>query len=245
MRSSPRLRDHLSELGFDRPLVWGPFKLKAKRGISRYSTTILLAEFLVLWWLFQVASFQFWLDPATYKWLFTVEQLTQITPGWILSAVSHGLDPFAHLIPNVGMLLLFGGLSEPHLRTRDYLLFFVLTGIVASPLFLLLGAGSGNVAGASAPIFGFAMYGPYHYVRDHQDRLSLGDDSTLRSIFTLWMILLPIGVVIHVILQLLGLQPRGDAAVESHAIGLLAGFLLVYLQPAFLKLPCRDDWWFN
>lgn len=210
--------------------------------VRRYQVTILLAEILVLWWLFQVFSYRLWLNGPTYKWLFTFQQLSQTTPGWFLSIISHALDPFAHLVPNLAMLLVFGALSEPHLKTRDYLIFFTVVGFISSPVHLYLFQETSNVAGASGPIFGFVMYGTYHYVWEHSDRLSFDSDASyFRSVFSIAIFLLPIAAVVMVVLQLLGMWPRGASAVESHALGLFAGFLLVYLQPAFSTLPCREN----
>lgn len=206
-----------------------------------YSITLLLSEILVLWWLFQVFAIRFWITPQTYRWLFTLEQLTHITPGWFLSIISHGLDPFAHLVPTLAMLLVFGALSETHLKTRDYLIFFLVVGFVSSPVHLYLYPQTANIAGASGPIFGFVMYGTYHYVSEHRDRLAFDAEFMPRFVFSVLVIGVPIAATLLVISQLFGVWPRGDSAVESHGLGLLAGFLLVYLQPIFSNLPCKED----
>lgn len=136
--------------------------------LQDYGLTIMLAAVLMVWYVVQLFVWNLY-DDSFFQWLFTFESLTGPTPGWILSTFSHGYP--GHLYYNVGMLLVFGGFAEPHLRRREYLVFFIVVGSAASFVNLVFRPEDAPSVGASGAIYGLVLYSLYHYVRNHDDQL--------------------------------------------------------------------------
>jgi membrane associated rhomboid family serine protease len=212
--------------------------------LRRYRVTLALAAFMLGWYGFQSAVYGRW-SPARLRWLFTVESLGHPTPGWLFSTFSHGFtDPLGHLLPNVGMLVLFGGLAESHLREWEYVAFVVVVGSLASLTSVGIDPTRAPILGSSGAIYGLVTYATLHIVRHHPDRLSLngGDEPTLlraasRSTFTVVVLVLPVAVFCQVAVQVAGLLPSGHSAILAHAVGASLGLLYEYAQPVVGR-PC-------
>lgn len=180
--------------------------------------------------------------PETLQWLFTFESLWPPAPGWILSGISHGFSrPVTHFGVNAFGLLIVGGIAEQHLRRGEYIAFFVITGFLGSIVTAVFRPGDLPTLGASAALYGLLMYSTLHYVRNHEQRLSLvfGTQSVWPGIWqntrTLLVFLIPIVVILQTTTQLIGLSNPGDSAVASHGVGLLAGFLWEYIRAEILR----------
>lgn len=203
--------------------------------IETYSVTLLLALGLVLWFEVQLLVFHYY-SAAAFQWFFTVKSVIPASPGWLLSVISHGTWP--HLGVNAAMLLLFGGLAEPHLGRREYVAFFVGVGTVASLAAVAVRPGNAPLVGASGAVFGFLGYSLYHEARRHDHRLFPGHER-VRGVFRDERALLKVSmigvafplVILQIGLGLTGAVPRGNTAVWSHAFGFFCGVLYEYWQP--------------
>lgn len=235
-----KIRDR-DEIHLRAPLIFWVGKLDGfvgKRQITTYFTI-----FLFFWWVSQHIVFSF-TSLETHQWIFSFESISRPSPGWILSPFSHQLWNPTHIGGNIIGLLIFGGLSEPHLKARYFLGFSILVGLISHPIFHLLFENAGSVVGASAIVFGLIMYGPNHYVRSHDLIWNKPGYSALvvviRNVFRIIIIfLLPAGAVLLTISQIVGLYPRGVTAVEAHATGLICGYLFSIIQPGITRMSCK------
>lgn len=209
--------------------------------LQEYGLTITLATVLIVWYLIQLFVFNLY-DDSFFQWLFTFESVTRPTPGWVLSTFSHGYR--GHLYLNVGMLLVFGGFAEPHLRRREYLLFFIVVGSAASFVNLVFRPEDAPSVGASGTIYGLVSFSLYHYARHHGDQLHPSastqgwfgwERSVLKSVMVSLGFLL---IGLQTLLQLVGILPSGESAVGAHAVGFLCGIVYEYWQPILSERQC-------
>lgn len=83
--------------------------------IRRRRWTLGLACFFVFWHILQLGVLHFVSESAA-RWLFYLQQPPNIvSPGLVLAPVSHSLYTWTHLGANLLILLVTGGLAEPHI----------------------------------------------------------------------------------------------------------------------------------
>lgn len=214
--------------------------------LSNVRLTVSLAILLTLWYLVEWAVLAGTLDVELFQWLFTVESATRPTPGWLLAPLSHSIaHPYGHFVVNITMLLAFGGAAEPHVRDRDYLVFFASVGVATGLIAVTLRPSSAPLNGASGAIFGLSGYTLYHYPRNHYDRLRLDDLEEAGRIDGLWQVTTAIFpavafpyISLLLLFQLVGVLAPGRSAVIAHASGFLLGVLFEFLQPLLSGKPC-------
>lgn len=208
---------------------------------ERHLATVLLSLGLVLWFELQLLVYHFY-SSATFRWLFTVRSVAPTRPGWLLSVVSHGT--WSHLGVNVAMLLVFGGLAEPHLDRREFVAFFLGVGTLSSLAAVAIRPPSAPLVGASGALFGLLGYSLYHEARHHdQDlfpRRRRGDAAPAGVAFLKVAV---VGVVfpaaaLQVALGVAGAVPTGNTAVRTHAVGFLLGVLYEYWRPLLTGRRC-------
>lgn len=221
---------------------------------TRYTVTAILVFFLILWYEIQLLAVGLFDPPKeTIQYWFTMRSITHPTPGWLFAPISHAFPPkYSHLIGNVGIIAVFGGLAERHLSPRSYLAFFIVTGFLGAALHTAnvnLGGELAAVKGASAAAYGLMFYSTYHIAQQHDDELLIGKSvdtgaewMRIMPRFTYsWVVLLvPIWVALHLLMKLTGILSAGDVAVDGHATGALLGVCFVYFQPVMEDLPCWD-----
>lgn len=208
---------------------------------ERYLVTVLLALGLVLWFELQLLVYHFH-SAAAFRWLFTVRSVAPTRPGWLLSVVSHGT--WRHLGVNVVMLLVFGGLAEPHLDRREFVAFFLCVGTVSSLAAVAVRPPHAPLVGASGALFGFLGFSLYHEARRHDHdlfpRRRRGDVVPTELTF---LKVATVGVVfpaaaLQVALGVAGAVPTGNTAVRTHAFGFLLGVLYEYWRPLLTGRRC-------
>jgi membrane associated rhomboid family serine protease len=186
------------------------------------------------------------MDLDIVEWLFSFESVYQVSPGWILSPLAHSLTDPLHIGSNITLLIVYGGLSEQHLRDREFLFMFFFIGIISHPVFHLTFSNASNVLGASAAVAGFVMFGVNHYARSHEMHIYDNGETALWNLVgtpikILVLFIIPIGLVRVTIGQLLGFASRGFTAVEAHASGLFLGYAFSLIIPGVADLPCRNS----
>lgn len=206
-----------------------------KRAIENYGLTLLLAMVFVLTYQIQYLVFELYSEEF-FAWLFTTESIKTPSPGWILSVISHGNLP--HLIFNIGLLLVAGGLSEPHLKRLEYIIFFFITGGLSSLLHIAIWPADAPTVGASGAIFGFIGYSMYHYAQQHPESLFSKESTSgeilreqvnlLRSTYV--VVGFPF-ILLWLLLAIVGIIDTGNATDGTHLFGFLLGILYVYIQP--------------
>lgn len=210
--------------------------------MENHGLTILFAVSFVL--VYQIQRIVFTLYPdSVFVWLFTATSLHEPSPGWLLSSLSHGSPQ--HLAVNAGLLLLTGGISEPHFRKSEYIAFFFGVGGIASLAHISFWPSDAPILGASGAVLAFAGYSMYHYAQQHPDRLlprekpSSGILSTIIDEMKTGYVLLGfVAILSMLILAFFGWVETGEAADGSHLLGFLLGILYVYLQPAVVGRNC-------
>lgn len=224
------------------------FSTEYKDTIEKYRITILLIELLIIWYIGiqHGLAVALNLDVETYRYFFTFEAISQPSPGWVLSGISHGyFYPIRHFAINIIMLAVFGVLSEPHIRDRDYLLLFFGLGVLGSIIQVGLKPESGPVNGSSAAIYALTMIGTIHFIKYHRSSLDIAPSGNLSQTKDIWMrtrslliYIIPIVVPILIALELFGIRNSGMSAVISHGTGLIVGILYVTLQSKISDVPC-------
>ncbi len=206
-----------------------------KSTIENYGLTLLLIMVFVLAYQTQYLVFELYSEEF-FVWLFTTESIETPSPGWILSTISHG--HLLHLIFNTGLLLVAGGLSEPHLKRLEYIVFFFITGGLSSLLHIAIWPADAPTIGASGAIFGFIGYSMYHYAQQHPESL-FSKESTSSGILRKQLNLLKstyvvVGfpfILLWLVLAIVGMINTGDAADGTHLFGFVLGVLYNYVQP--------------
>lgn len=90
--------------------------------IRKRPATTGLAVFFVSWYVIQLAVLHAF-GTGTARWLFFTELperltlTTIVTPGLLLSPLSHDMTTLTHIGGNIGFLLVVGGVSEPYIET--------------------------------------------------------------------------------------------------------------------------------
>lgn len=217
-----------------------------RRGVNdlleNHGLTILFTLSLLLVYELQLIVFSVYPDHV-FVWLFTAESVTSPSPGWILSSLSHG--SLQHLAANASILLLAGGLSEPHFRKSEYIVFFFGVGLIASLAHIAIWPVDAPMLGTSGTAFGFMGYSMYHYAQRHHDRLlpratfSPGLIGHMIEDLKFGYVVLGFPVMSSgLVLALVGVIETGDAADGAHLFGFLLGVLYVYVQPATVGNSC-------
>lgn len=210
--------------------------------LERRVATVLLALGLVLW--FELQLLVYHLSSAdAFRWLFTVESVAPTSPGWLLSVVSHAT--WGHLAVNVAMLLVFGGLAEPHLGRREYASFFIVVGAASTLGAVALRPPNAPLVGSSGAVFGFIGFSLYHLARNHDRDVFVGRDRSRGALADEFAVLriATVGVVfpvaiLQVALGMAGAVPTGNTAVRTHAFGFLLGVLYEYWRPLVTGRRC-------
>lgn len=144
-------------------------------------------------WSLQSGHFRLW-QPLTYMFM-------------------HG--NFSHILVNMFMLWMFGNTMENYWGTRRFLFYYMVCGIGAGLLYMLV-PGINLTVGASGAIYGillaFGMTFPNEYVYLY----------FLMPIKTKWMI---IGMVVIELME--GILVNDGVAHFAHLGGMLIGFLLI------------------
>lgn len=148
-------------------------ELEAHRGQSfntsgwfeRRQLTLVLIAFYWFWYWIQMTIFGAY-GLGTAEWWFYFSNGSfwpgiTISPGILLSTVSHNMESALHLIGNSVALFAIGGFSEPYIRRRGYLTIVLGLGflsiIVANAFSILFGT-EWALAGASGGILALLSY---------------------------------------------------------------------------------------
>lgn len=193
--------------------------------LRRRRATLALAVLLVAWYVVQVAVTARY-GQATAEWLFYFPQ-GALSPGVVLSPLSHHLTRRTHLLANVGVLLAVGLYAEPHLDRR------ILAGLV-------LGGGYASIlianalapltrlwiqAGTSGGVFALVAYAGILFAGRAFDVEETAPAAWVASVTLLATPAVYVGV------QLLSPRPHAGHLVGI-AIGLLVAAVHWYADPA-------------
>jgi membrane associated rhomboid family serine protease len=95
----------------------------------------------------------------TITWLFVAQ--ADPSPAWVLAPLLH--QGIFHLTANIGQLLYFGIIPERKLRTREYIGFLAITGILSIMVEVVrynisgVEGGMAGASGATMAVMGFAV----------------------------------------------------------------------------------------
>lgn len=124
--------------------------------IHRRRMTMGLAVFFVGWYVLQLSILQLFGENVARWWFYFEPPPDAVSPGMLLSPLSHKLDTLTHLGSNLLFLIVAGGVVEPYIG-RDRILILVvglgylgtyLTNITAfiHQLWIVVGASGGVLA---------------------------------------------------------------------------------------------------
>jgi len=184
---------------------------------------------ILLWYVLQIGTLYLGWTVEQWQWLFTTSSFPALSPGLVFAIISHDLPPnVTHLLGNVAFLWLFAGESEQHMRSREVLGFFLATAIVAVTVSTAVTGQS--TLGASGGALAFVSFYSTHLCLAHQDSLDLdvgdynwGEPAALRAYWQVALLLLPIGFIMFMLGQSIGLFPVGRADVVGHLVGITLG----------------------
>jgi len=92
---------------------------------------------------------------SLFQFLFVAQM--QLTPGLLLAPLSHGTF-LTHFLPNIGILLLSGWITESKLETREFLAFVVITaylGTYIQVIYSTITTGDAGTLGFSGAVYAF------------------------------------------------------------------------------------------
>lgn len=192
--------------------------------------TVSIVIALVVFWIFQFAvAYEFGDAINAFR-------VTSAYPsvGWLLSPMSHGwLD---HLLVNIIGLSILGTVTERHIKTRYYLVFFVSFSIVSNVLgwmYIARFYSPMPVSGASGSVYAFGAFYAVQAWRAGDIDLDRkpGYFETLTDLRWLgW--LTGVAVIIHGIgmslADISGLLGRTQTVHVAHGVGVILGLILAY-----------------
>jgi len=127
--------------------------------IERRPVTIGLLVFLMLWYGLELVVVRVAGEPAALWWFYW--QPFVVSPGVVLSPISHDVHGLGHLAANAAMLLVVGGYAEPHLDRGELLVILLGLGWLSFVFANLVAAAFGtpwSLAGLSADLLALASY---------------------------------------------------------------------------------------
>lgn len=86
--------------------------------------TVLSTVFLVELWVWERFGFE------TFAWLFVADRAP--SPAWVFSTLAHSPLRPVHLVGNLALLIVFGGMTERRLGRREYVGFLVVAGLAST-----------------------------------------------------------------------------------------------------------------
>lgn len=95
--------------------------------IRRRELTFGLAVFFLTWYILQLVVFHAHGEEMARWWFYFEKPPDAVSPGMVFGPISHDMHTLAHLGPNMGFLLVAGGLVEPYIRKKKLL--FVVFGL--------------------------------------------------------------------------------------------------------------------
>lgn len=204
----------------------------AWRWVRRRRLTLGLMGFFAAWYLAQLAIVSaFGADVAVWWFYFTGEP----SPGYLLAPLSHNMADSGHLRRNAGVLLIAGGLAEPYLKDRQYLMLLLVVSFVSIVIANVLSPVFGTPWALAGPSGG--IYGLWAYIgvtnRDivcaalDSDRLSRVVEASVVAL----------GVLTPIIVPAWDLYGTGILNV-SHLAGVLLGYVAALVEVP----PQISDW---
>lgn len=199
--------------------------------IKRRQTTIGLAAFFSVWYLFQLVIFS-QLGEELAIWLFYFEQPPDaLSPGVIFAPISHDFSKLTHLGGNLIFLVVAGGLAEPTIGGRKLLAIVLGIGYVGTYLAnaTVFIHGLWMVAGASGGILGLWAYtGLLHRPQFREftnEKWGLSSEGIERIAAVTILISVPIFTIYEIFIQ--------GRFHSGHTIGIILGGGFYYLETRF------------
>lgn len=201
-----------------------PYDMGAlSRWVRHRQLTVGLATFFIIWYSLQLSILHLFGDDVARWWFYFEHQPNLISPGVVLAPVSHDLSTLSHLAGNVIVLLIAGGIVEPHIGKKRILtlviglgylsIYFANATIAIHQKWML--------AGASGGILALWAYAGLWMRYDAAKLLSEGITLSRRGVEGLGSVVLLLGIPALFFHQLtLVDQPH-----SGHIIGLLLGVL--------------------
>lgn len=194
------------------------------RWLKRRRLTIGLVVFFASWYLVQRYVLHAF-GAETAIWWFYFDGA--FSPGYLLAPISHNMVGFGHLGANIGFLLLFGGLAEPHLSRRPYVVLLLgisLGSIVAANALSSAFGTQWTLAGPSGGILGLWAYISVRRRTICWD--SLGSEASSHPAEAG---LVAVGLLTPILVP--GWEVYSTGAVNvSHAAGVLLGYVIAIVE---------------
>lgn len=127
--------------------------------IERRPVTIALVAFLLLWYGIELAVVRVAGVPVALWWFYW--QPFTVSPGIVLSPISHDVHGLGHLAANAAMLIVVGGYAEPHLDRGEFLVILLGLGWLSFGFTNLVAVAVGtpwSLAGLSAGLLALSSY---------------------------------------------------------------------------------------
>lgn len=162
---------------------------------------------------------------ALFEFLFVMQG--QLTLGIILAPFSHG--SISHLAVNIGLLLLFGWVSEAAMSRKEFLIYFLLVAYastVSQVVVSVVTTGDAGTLGVSGAAYSFpGFYGVWGFLRARRENKPvLTETFVLSSVIVSLLIPFVLIGVIDIVPQS-GTPPAKVTHSVGFALGLAYGFL--------------------
>lgn len=193
------------------------------RWVRHRRLTVGLAIFFIIWYCLQLSILHLFGEDVAQWWFYFEHRPNLISPGVVLAPVSHNLNTLSHLAGNVIVLVIAGGIAEPHIGKKRILTLVIGLGylsiylanvtVVIHHKWMLAGASGGILS-----LWAFAGL----WMRGHAaELLSEGVTLSRRGVEGLGSVVLLLGIPVLFFHQLTWVdQPH-----SGHVIGILLGIL--------------------
>lgn len=195
----------------------------AIKWVQKRRMTVAIAAILVIWYGLQLVVLNIY-GHDTATWLFYFEKPpNSISPGMIFYPISHKIGDITHIISNVALLLVVGGLVEPYIRKSDIFIIVIGLGYLGT-LLANLTAPIHNMwilAGASGGILALVAYSGLRLkplITETRTDISIWSATGLQAVLTVTLL---IGAPVVLIHQTIWVNPPHS----GHIAGILLGYL--------------------